>query len=139
MTTQLNNSLNPALAAFLLRIALGTVFLAHAYLKFVVFTLPGTATFFALHGFPGWTAYPVAFAELGGGILLLTGIITRIVSLALVPVLAGALLVHLPNGWSFTAQGGGWEYVAFLIFALVVQALLGNGAYSLKGSLSARP
>ena len=42
-------------AAFVLRLALGIVFVAHALLKLLVFTLPGTGAFFAAHGFPGWT------------------------------------------------------------------------------------
>jgi hypothetical protein len=39
----------------------------------------------------------------------------------------GAWFVHLPNGWMFTAPNGGWEYPAFLIFALSTQAMLGDG------------
>lgn len=121
----------PTYAALVLRVALGAVFLAHALAKPLLYTMPGTVAFFRSHGFPGWTAWPVFLAELIGGILLIAGIRTRAVSLALLPVLTGALLVHLPNGWSFTAPGGGWEYVAFLILALVIQALLGDGAIAL--------
>lgn len=117
-------------AALVLRLALGIVFVAHGVMKVFVLTLPGTAAFFAAHGFPGWTAYPVTTAEIVGGVLLVAGIATRAVSIALVPVMAGAILVHGPNGWSFTAPGGGWEYVAFLIAALVGQALLGAGAFA---------
>lgn len=124
----MNPNLPPAYAALVLRLALGAVFLAHALAKPLLYTMPGTVAFFESHGFPGWTAWPVFLAELIGGILLIAGIRTRAVSIALLPVLAGALLVHLPNGWSFTAQGGGWEYVAFLLLALVIQALLGDGA-----------
>jgi len=40
--------------------------------------------------------------------------------------------VYLPNGWVFSAQGGGWEYPVFLALAAVVQALLGDGAYALS-------
>ena len=39
----MTDSRNPALAALLLRVSLGTMFLAHALLKYFVFTLPGTA------------------------------------------------------------------------------------------------
>jgi putative oxidoreductase len=118
-------------AATLLRVSLGTMFIAHALLKLMVFTLPGTAQFFASIGFPGWTAYPVFAAELLGGVLLLAGYRTRAVALALVPVLLGATYVHAGNGWLFTANGGGWEYPLFLTAAAVVQALLGDGAYAL--------
>ncbi|WP_437972511.1 DoxX family protein [Sorangium sp. So ce260] len=116
------------LAALALRLGLGAVFLAHALAKVFVFTLPGTVAFFASSGFPGWTAYPVFLAELLGGVALVTGFRTRLVALGLLPVMAGALLVHLPSGWMFTNPGGGWEYVAFLMVALVAQALLGDGA-----------
>ena len=119
-------------AALVLRLALGAVFVAHAMLKLLVFTLPGTAEFFSAHGFPGWTAYPVFAAELAGGVALVAGLQVRRVALALVPVLLGALWVHWPNGWAFTAPEGGWEYVAFLIAALLVQAGLGEGALAVS-------
>ncbi|HLV67976.1 MAG TPA: DoxX family protein [Polyangiaceae bacterium] len=122
------------LAPTLLRIALGAVFVAHGYAKVALFTLPGTAQFFEAHGFPGWTAYPVFAAELFGGLSLLLGFHTRLVALGLIPILVGALKPHLGNGWMFTNEGGGWEYVAFLIVALATQAVLGDGAFALRTS-----
>jgi putative oxidoreductase len=119
-------------AATLLRVSLGVMFIAHALLKLLVFTLPGTAQFFGSIGFPGWTAYLVFAAELIGGVLLVLGVQTRAVALALVPILIGALYVHAGNGWLFTAKNGGWEYPLFLIAASLVQALLGDGAYALR-------
>jgi putative oxidoreductase len=117
----------PNSGATLLRVALGLVMLAHAAAKYFQFTLPGTAAFFAHHGFPGWTAYPVFFLEAIGGVLLVLGWHTRWVSIALLPVMMGAWMVHAPNGWMFTAPNGGWEYPGFLTLALGAQALLGNG------------
>jgi putative oxidoreductase len=121
-----------ALAALLLRVALGVMFVAHALLKFLVFTLPGTAEFFASQGLPGWAAYPVAFGELAGGVLLIAGIGSRYVALALLPVLLGAAWVHAGNGWLFTAPDGGWEYPVFLAVVAAAVALLGDGAYALR-------
>jgi len=121
--------------ALALRLALGLVFLAHALSKPLVFTLPGTAAFFEQHGFPGWSAYPVFALELLGGLLLLLGMGSRWAALVLIPVTAGALLVHLPNGWLFINPGGGWEFPAFLIAALAAQALLGDGALALRVAL----
>lgn len=121
-------------AVWMLRVALGLVFLAHAYAKVAVFTLPGTVAFFADHGFPGWTAYPVFVAELAGGVALIAGAYARWAAIGLVPVMLGALTVHWPNGWSFTAPDGGWEYVAFLIVMLLVQALAGDDAFALRRS-----
>ena len=120
-------------AALVLRIALGVVFIAHALLKPLVYTFPGTVAFFVQHGFPGWTAYPVFAAELVGGLALIAGVHTRWAALGLIPIAVGALTVHWENGWTFTAPNGGWEYVAFLIAALLVQSALGDGAYALKG------
>ncbi len=119
-------------AALILRVSLGTILIAHGLLKVMVFTLPGTAQFFASVGFPGWMAYPVTGLEIVGGALLIGGIATRAVSLALVPVMLGASSVHFGAGWLFTNEGGGWEYPVLLTVALVVQALLGAGAYALR-------
>lgn len=123
-------------AALLLRLALGVMFLAHGLLKIMVFTPAGTAGFFASLGLPGWFAYPVMGAEVLGGLLLIAGVQTRYVALALVPVLVGSLWVHSGNGWLFSSEQGGWEYSLFLTFAALASALLGDGAYSLKSILT---
>lgn len=123
-------------AALVLRIALGVVFIAHALLKPLVYTFSGTVAFFVQHGFPGWTAYPVFAAELVGGLALIAGVYTRWAALGLIPVAIGALTVHWENGWTFTATNGGWEYVAFLIAALLVQSALGGGAYAVKPQMA---
>ena len=123
---------NIDLAALILRVSLGTMFIAHAWLKIMVFTLPGTVQFFASVGFPGWMAYVVTFAELAGGIALIAGIYTRQVAYALVPILLGAFYVHSGNGWLFTNENGGWEYPLFLVAATVVQALIGSGRYVVR-------
>ena len=123
---------NAALAALALRVALGIVFIAHGLLKVLVFTLPGTAQFFASVGFPGWAAYPVAGVEIIGGALLIAGIAVRPVAIAMLPILIGATIVHSGAGWVFSNPNGGWEYPAFLGAATVVQLLLGPGAYALR-------
>jgi putative oxidoreductase len=130
-----NSAIDPTTApyaALVLRVSLGIMFVAHALLKVLVFTLPGTVGFFESVGFPGWLAYLTVAAELIGGALLILGVYARWVALALLPVLLGALQVHLGNGWVFSAEGGGWEYPAFLAVASLVQALLGDGAYALR-------
>lgn len=132
---ELHTSTAP-LAATLLRVTLGVAFLAHGLLKVLVFTPAGTVAFFESQGFPGVTAYAVVFAELAGGAALILGLHTRAVALALVPVLLGAALVHLPNGWVFSNPGGGWEFPVIWVFANLVQALLGDGAYALRSPLA---
>ncbi len=116
----------------LLRISFGVMLFAHGFvLKFMTFGLAGTAGFFESIGFPGWTAYAVFFAETFGGLALIAGIGTRWISLAILPVLLGALWVHIGNGWVFSAEGGGWEFPLYLVVLAIAQFLLGAGAWSL--------
>ena len=88
--------------------------------------------FFESIGLPGFLAYLVIAAELFGGLALILGFKTRLVSLALVPILLGAIFTaHWSAGFIFSNQGGGWEYPAFWAVALIVQALIGSGLYAL--------
>ena len=98
----------------------------------MTFTLAGTAQYFESLGLPAFLAYATFWAELIGGVLLVLGVQSRWVALALLPVLFGAAWVHIGNGWVFSGQGGGWEYPLYLIVLSVAQALLGDGAYALQ-------
>lgn len=121
-----------SLAAFLLRISLGVMYLSHSLvLKVSTYGMAGTVGFFESIGLPGWTAWATVIAEVVGGSLLILGIGSRYVALALTPILLGALWVHAGNGWVFSAANGGWEYPLYLIVLSVAQALLGDGAYAL--------
>ena len=122
-------------APVLLRLALGAMWLSHALLKLVVYTLPGTVAFFESKGLPGVLVYPVVVAEIAGGVALLAGVYARQVALLLVPILVGAFVVHLPNGWVFTAEGGGWEFPLFLIAMSFVLWLSDDGAFALRRSV----
>ncbi len=125
----------PDLAALILRVTLGLLFLAHVSLKLFVLTPSGTAGFFQSLGLPGFLAYVVIAMELFGGLALIVGYQTRWVALALVPVLLGTIVtVHGAAGFFFSNTGGGWEYPAFWAIALVVQALLGDGAHAIRRS-----
>ena len=124
----------------LLRVALGVMFIAHSVLlKYFTFTLAGTAQYFDSIGLPGSLAYGVFALEAIGGVLLVLNIATRWVALALVPVLLGAMWVHLGNGWVFSNANGGWEYPLFLIIISVVVALQAEPVRSSRGITSAQP
>jgi putative oxidoreductase len=124
----------------LLRISLGLMFIAHGLiLKFFTFTLAGTAQFFESMGLPGALAYVVFAVETVGGVLLLINYRTRWVALGLIPVLLGALWVHLGNGWVFSNPNGGWEYPLYLIVISVVVALQAEPARAKRGLGSAQP
>lgn len=117
-----------AYGATLLRVSLGIIFLVHsAYLKMVVFTVPGTVGFFESLGLPGISAYAVIAAEIIGGAFLILGIRVREVALVLAVISLGATWAHWSFGWLFTNEGGGWEYPLFLAVSCGVQALLGAG------------
>jgi len=118
--------------ALILRISLGVLLLAHFALKYFVFTPAGTAQFFGSIGLPPTLAYLTMVVELVAGAALVLGVWTRLAALAAMPVLIGAVVfVHLGNGFFFSAPNGGWEFPAFWAVALVVQALIGDGAYAL--------
>jgi len=125
-------------AACLLRISLGGLLLAHAGLKYFVFTPAGTEKFFASLGLPGWVGLAVMAAETLCGLALIFGVFTRIAALLMAADLLGAIfLVHIHNGFFFTNTGGGYEYPAFWAIASIVQALLGEGAFAAR--LAPRP
>lgn len=119
-------------AALSLRVALGVMFVAHAYLKIAVFTPAGFAGFLGQVGLPALLAWPIILAELLGGLAILVGFHGRVVSVLLLPILLGALAIHAPNGWVFNAPNGGWEYPAFLALTALAHGLLGDGALALK-------
>lgn len=124
---------NADLAATVLRVSMGGLFLAHAWLKLFVFTPAGTVGYFESLGFPGFLAYLVIAAEVAGGLALIAGLWTRWVALALVPVLLGSIYApHGAAGFFFSNEGGGWEFPAFWAIALVVQSLLGDGAFAVQ-------
>jgi putative oxidoreductase len=119
---------------------MGILFLAHAGLKLFVFTPPPTAASFTSLGLPGPLAYLVIAAKLVGGIALILGILSRWVSLGPVPILLGSIYVpHGAAGCFFSNEGGACEFPAFWAVELVVQALLGDGAYGLNRATPDQP
>ena len=125
-------------AALLLRSALGVMFVAHALLKYIVFTPAGTVQFFQSLGLPGPLAYLTIAAEFVGGLMLIVGLYTRTVAFGLLTVLLGAAWAHSGNGWLFTSPNGGWEYPVFLAVTAVVVGLLGGGRYALRSRTPAQ-
>lgn len=120
-------------AALILRVTLGVLFLAHAGMKLFVFTPVGTAQFFGSMGLPPALGYIVIVWEIAAGLALILGVWTSLAALIIIPDLLGAIFtVHLHSGFFFNNPNGGWEYPAFWAIALLVQALLGDGAYALR-------
>lgn len=122
-----------AYGALLLRVSLGLLFVIHGAFKIFVFTPAGVVRMFGSLGLPEPVAYLTIAFEILGGAALILGLYTRWVALAFVPLMLGTIvLVHGAKGFLFSAPGGGWEFPAFWTAALVVQALLGDGALALR-------
>jgi putative oxidoreductase len=72
-------------------------------------------------------AYLTIFGEIAGGVALILGVQTRLAAALSVPIMMGATIVHLNNGWLFSADGGGWEFPASLTIIALTIALMGSG------------
>ena len=111
------NKLN--VTTFLLRIVLGISFFVHGFVKFQG-GIENTVGWFDSIGIPGFLAYVVASVELVGGIALILGLGTRIVSALLTLIMIGAILKSkLAIGFLGTPEMAGYELdLAFLVIAL---------------------
>lgn len=121
--------------ALMLRVVLGAIYIAHAYL---VLGVMGVAKFVeyqrSLHvPLPEIGVWYVVVAHGLGGIMLILGIMVRSAALANIPAMAGALwFVHLQQGFFIWGSKYGYEYPLVLLGATIAQALMGAGAFTLK-------
>ena len=132
MTTTTPTAPATAHAAFLLRLLLGTLFIAHLYWKLAI--LPGGLTAWwgnlLANGYPAFVPAYVLSAELLGALLLIPGVLTRYVSLYAMPMMAGAAQYWLVRkGFYFTQSGA--ELPLVWLALLGIQVAAGDGAYAL--------
>ena len=124
-----------AYGALVLRVVLGAIYVAHAYLALVVMG-PAKAIDYlrAIHiPLPELSAWYLILAHGLGGILLILGVMVRWAALANIPIMAAALwFVHLKQGFFMLSGQSGYEYVLVMLGATIAQALLGAGAFTLK-------
>jgi putative oxidoreductase len=120
------------IGALILRITLGAIFLIHGVVKFQA-GIENTAGWFESLGLPGVTAYGVALLEIIGGILLIIGLATRLVSALFAILMIGATVkVKLAIGFLGNGQMAGYELdLAFLAIAVY---LVINGSKLLSAS-----
>jgi uncharacterized membrane protein YphA (DoxX/SURF4 family) len=115
------------IGALLLRVMLGIVFLAHGTVKFQG-GIENIVGWFDSIGLPGFLAYVVAILEVAGGIALILGLGTRIVSALLALLLIGAIFkVQLAAGFI-----GGYAYDLVLLVMSVYLFLNGSKLFSLE-------
>ena len=129
MSNLKNNTYLKSIGIGIIRIHFGVILLAHGWLKVSVFTIDGTVNYFESIGLSAIIAYLVILGEVLGGLALILGIQTRLVSLFTVPIVLGAAIMNSGNGWLHSASGGGWEYAASLTVIAVAITLMGSGNF----------
>ncbi|MEN6521453.1 MAG: DoxX family protein [Armatimonadota bacterium] len=122
-------------APFIIRLVLGIIFMAHGAQKlFGLFGgggIGGTAQFLQSLNvpLPVFSAWAVALVEFLGGLFLVIGLFTRIISvLIILDMVVAIVLVHGKRG--FFAGGGGFEYNLALIAMALSLVLSGPGAFA---------
>jgi putative oxidoreductase len=121
-----------SLGLAVLRIVAGIVFFAHGYQKVFTFGFHGVAGMFGHMGIPlpAVSALVIMLVEFVGGILLITGLATRLpAALLAIEMLVAILAVHIKHGF-FNPMGV--EFPLTMLAACICLALSGGGAASLK-------
>jgi putative oxidoreductase len=108
-------------STLILRLVLGVTFFIHGLVKFQG-GIENIVGWFDSIGLPGVLAYGVAGLEMVGGIALVVGLGSRIVSALFVLLMLGATVkVKLAGGFLGNGQGAGWELdLALLVMALFI-------------------
>jgi putative oxidoreductase len=111
--------LNNEIGAFILRVTLGALFFIHGLVKFQG-GIENIVGWFSSIGLPGFMAYAVALIEIIGGIALIIGLGTRIVTALFSLLMIGAILkVKLSVGLLGNGQMAGYELdLGFLAMAI---------------------
>ena len=132
-------------AALIMRLTLAVVFFPHGA-QHVLGWFGGTTASTTIQGFskmglpPAVTVFVMA-AELGGSLLLILGLLTRLAALAIGCVMAGAIvLVHGKVGffmnWMGMQKGEGFEYHVLALGLCIAVLIKGGGALSVDRALS---
>lgn len=130
------------------RVILGVVIAGHGSQKllgwFGGFGFEGTMSFFTgVVGLPYILALLIILAESAGMVALVTGLGTRLFSLALIPIMAGAIITtHGQFGffmnWFGAQAGEGFEFHLLVIALAAVLGLNGAGSYSIDAYIQSR-
>lgn len=126
------------LGLLVLRLALGTIFIAHGGQKLFVYGFEGVAGGFAQMGVPMPSVVGpfIGFVELFGGIAIFLGLLTRLAGLGVASTMIGAIsLVHLQNGFF---NPGGIEFPLMLLASALAVVITGAGSYSIDSVIGRR-
>ena len=122
----------------IVRVVTGVIMLAHGAQKLFQLGIAGVTQGFTQMGVPLPTivAPLVAVLEFAGGIALILGVLTRLVSLGLAIDMLGALfIVHLANGFFLP---NGYEFVLILLATNLALVIAGAGAFSIDQAIANR-
>lgn len=120
-------------AALVLRLTLGGMFILHLYGKFILRDISVWWTGLEKLGYPDWVLAYTLSGEFAGALLITLGVYTRWVTLYALPLMIGATLFWVRRkGFYFTDAG--YELPLAWSIMLIIQALLGDGAFALKPS-----
>ncbi|AGT30607.1 DoxX family protein [Anoxybacillus geothermalis] len=118
-------------ALLILRVVLGVTFLIHGIAKFQM-GLGNVAGWFESIGVAGFLGYVVAFIELIGGMALILGLGTRMISALLACVMLGAIFTaKLSAGFLGNGQTAGYELDVTLLSVAIALCLSGSRLFAL--------
>lgn len=118
----------PSLGLLIVRLVVGTAFILHGMGKIQ------NPTGWMGDAIPGVLQALAAFAEFGGGIALILGLLTPIACLGILGTMLGAMfMVHIPSGDPFVSPTGGASYeLALGYFAITLMILFNSpGRFSI--------
>jgi putative oxidoreductase len=115
--------LRPSLSIALLRILMGLIFMSHAIMRLVDYSLPDFGDFLNSKGFPAgfYLAWSVTIFELVGGLLMVLRKFVKLFCFGeIIILITGIVIVHAQNGWFVVGKTlGGIEYSVVLIVVLI--------------------
>jgi len=119
------------MSTLILRVVLGITFLVHGVAKFQG-GIENIVGWFGAIGLPGFLAYIVAAIEVAGGIALILGLGSRVVSALLAFLMIGAILkVKLAVGFLGNGEMAGYELDLALLAMAVFIAINGSKMFAL--------
>lgn len=117
-------------STLILRLVLGFTFFIHGFVKFQG-GIENIVGWFEMIGLPGFLAYAVATIELVGGIGLIIGLGSKIVSGLFAIIMLGAIFTaKLSLGFLGDGQMAGYELDVALLAMAVVIVISGSNLYA---------
>ena len=143
----MNRSSNHRIGLLVLRLALGLIFILHAWMNVIGGQESFLREMLAMAGFdaPNLVVWSITLLEFVGGVALVLGFFTREAALLLaVEMVVAVVLFHLREGFFIVAIPNvplayGFEYHVALVGGLACLALGGPGAFALQDRRGSGP